>query len=45
MASVIEIDLQNRLALRPAEAAQVLGICVRTLRNLTTYTIERKSGI
>ena len=45
MSSVIEIDLQNRLALRQVEAAKVLGISVRTARNLTPYTIESEGGI
>ena len=44
MSSVIEIDLQNRLALRQDEAAEVLGISVRTLRNLTPYLPTVRMG-
>ena len=44
MSSVIEIDLQNRLALRPREAAQVRGISERKLRDLSPRLPAIRTG-
>ena len=39
-----DFDLRNRLALRQSEAAKVLGISIRTLRNLTPYLPTVRAG-